>query len=269
MLKNQACVPFRLKHNTFKNKICYFIQYDLIDGGLVKNWCRFIRRIALFSLLPMFCFAQYFEDLDSIVLGVCGGKWFGGQSYHFKQMVLFDKSITTVLNTSTSHDTVNLIVTHIHGNNSDEFLIKHWPGPSGDPTYVFCRIENGDTLFFGQFGADKIIVPGNGFVYTERRSNEMFNKKRKYKLIDNGFVEIKQPFYSVDIQSKVVQDVVLYSDTSMVVPIVHLAKGQEVQVLLNSDDYYLIETPLGLTGWVRIEFNDDGSIIHDIFILAD
>lgn len=233
---------------------------------VVKHRCRILISLLIVCSLGV---AQSFEGLDSIVLGVYDGKWFGGQSVHIKQMILFDKSLSTIFEQSSSGDTINLIVTKIERNSTGKFAIKHWPGPSADPIYIFYRIEAKDTVFFGQFGADKVIVPGNGFVYTEHRSNEMFNKKRKYKLTDNGFIEVKQPFYSVGIESKVVQDIVLYSDTSMINPVASLVKGQNIFVLVNSGHYYLIRTPLGLTGWVHIKFNDDGTIIHDIFIFAD
>jgi len=45
--------------------------------------------------------------------------------------------------------------------------------------------------------------------------------------------------------------------------------NQEVMVLLNYSDLYLIKTPFGLTGWIRIKFNDDGTVISGIFLLGD
>lgn len=213
-------------------------------------------------------FAQYFDDLDSLVLSKIDGKWFGGQSFHLERKVLFDKSTTTVLHEPDSGDIVNLLVTHIERNSSDKFLIKYDPGPSADPGYIFDRVKNTDTLYFGEFGADIVIVPGNGFVYTKHRSNEMFNRIRKFKIVDNKFVEVKQPFFWVGIQSELVQDATLYSDTCRINPVAYLGKGQKVFVLVNSGDYYLVKTPLGLTGWIYIKFND-GGIIFDVFPLGD
>jgi hypothetical protein len=232
----------------------------------MKYSCRIL---ILLLIVSSFAVAQSLEDLDSIVLSVYDGKWFGGQSVYSKVMVLFDKSLTTVLEQSLSGDTINLIVTQIKRNGGDRFVVKHWPGPSADPMYIFYLIADSDTVYFGRFAADKVIIPGNGFVYTEHRSNEMFNVKKKFKIVDNKFVEVEQPFYEVGIKSKLTKNVTIYTDTTTIIPVADLFKGQEVHVLLNSGDYYLIKTPLGLTGWVYVKFNDDGRTIHDIFIFGD
>lgn len=232
----------------------------------MRYWCKIL---ILLLIVYSFVAVQSIEGLDSLVLWKRDGKWFGGQSFQLEQKVLFDATLTTVLNEPCSRDTINLIVTRIERDNSDKFLIKHWPGPSADPIYIFYRIENTDTVYIGRFGADKVVVPGNGYVYTEQRSNEMFSRRRKFRIADNEFIEVKQPFFWVGIQSKLAQDVTLYSDTCRTNPVANLVKGQDIFVLVNSGDYYLVRTPLGITGWVYIEHNDYSGIIFDIFPLGD
>jgi len=214
-------------------------------------------------------FAQHYECLDSLVLGRIKGKWgSNGPTYDLKRMVLFDKSITNIIHEQASGDTIDLFITRLEHKSPSQFLVRHWPGPSEDPIFIFYCIENTDTVYFGTFYADIVIIPGNGFVYTQSRTNNMFNIIRKYEIIDNTFAEVEQPYYWVGLQSKLLQDVTLYSDTCMINPVANLTKDQEVMVLLNYNDLYLIKTPFGLTGWIRIEFINCG-VITDIYRLGD
>jgi len=212
--------------------------------------------------------AQGFEGLDSIVVGELRGTWHNGQKYDLQRKVLFDSTITEVINVPVGNDIIDLIITQIDRENPDKFLVKHWPGPSDDPIWMFYRFENADTVLAGKLGADVVIIPGDGFVYTQGRTDREFNMHRKYRLVEEKLVEVKQPFYWVGIESQVARDVVLYSDTSMVDTVVQLYKGMEVTVLVNRGKFYLLKTSSGLTGWASIK-NDDGRTIPEIYFLGD
>ena len=59
--------------------------------------------------------------------------------------------------------------------------------------------------------AESLLVPGNGFVYAAGRANAMFDKRRKYRLKDGKLVEVVQPLYRVDVESKVKSPIELRS----------------------------------------------------------
>jgi len=128
-------------------------------------------------------------------------------------------------------------------------------GPSHDPHFgVELQNAAGEWTWVGSMGGESIIVPGNGFIYTQGRANEMFDKRRKYRLGANGELEeVPQPFYRVDLETKVLKPIELRSEPQGGEVTARLPKGSSVHVLINRGNDYLVSTPLGLTGWVYLE----------------
>ncbi len=147
-------------------------------------------------------------------------------------------------------------------------------GPSDDPGYSLeIRNANGAWVVAADYlSAETLIVPGNGFVYTAGRANAMFDKRRKYKLQGGKLVEIVQPLYRVDIESKVKKLIELRSEPGKGAGevIARIDKGATVHVLVNKDDSYLVSTPFGLSGWVYIgEVLPPDSPLTEIYFAGD
>lgn len=68
--------------------------------------------------------------------------------------------------------------------------------------------------------------------------------------------EDHQPFYFVGLKTKVKKLIVLYGDLSYEKPIAQLPKGSQVEVLINKENDYLLKSPFGLVGWLKINYGE-------------
>ena len=64
--------------------------------------------------------------------------------------------------------------------------------------------------------------------------------------------EIRQPFYYVGLESVVTEDIKIYADIEQTNVIANLPIGSTVTVLINKGECYLLKTPFGLVGWLKI-----------------
>lgn len=127
-------------------------------------------------------------------------------------------------------------------------------GPSEDPHYsIELQNKAGEWTWAGTISGETIVVPGNGFIYSQGRTNEMFDCRRKFRLTNNALEEVPQPFYRVDLKTVVKSEIELRSEPQGGEITARLGKGANIHVLINKDQDYLISTPLGLTGWFHLE----------------
>ena len=54
-------------------------------------------------------------------------------------------------------------------------------GPSADPEFIFYKDGEFNQAAFSISALD-IVIPGNGFIYSSGHTNNMFNKRRKFKV---------------------------------------------------------------------------------------
>lgn len=147
-------------------------------------------------------------------------------------------------------------------NISVEFL----PGYSADPSFNIKSKKSGKVL--GRFSGLELFIPGNGSIYVMGHSNNCFNQRKKFNYKGNKFVEVKQPFYHVGLQTKVKKDVIVFADKNQKDSVASLPKGYDVQVLLTDNaDNYLVVTTFGLTGWVKDACTND--LFDGVFFKGD
>ena len=165
-----------------------------------------------------------------------------------------------LVNETVSEDMVKVLVTKLDIRQPDEYLVMFDPGPSEDPAFGLFRIqgdsliplkdENGQEFWVG--GLD-MILPGYGSFYVTGHINNMFDMRRKF-IVDGGVVrEVRQPFYYVGLDSETTQAVKLYASTRLDEVVAYLPQGAKVSVLINQGDYYLVKTPFGLVGWIKVD----------------
>lgn len=202
--------------------------------------------ILLFNLFIAYqCIGQSFSDLDSLK-----------ESYF---TLRFDKKISTVLNQKKNHPeegywTQDVIATRLNKSIDETIIVEFDPGPSDDPGFVFYR-ENKTTKqreYINQVGGDELIITHNGFFYTLTSSNNMFLKRCKFQYDGKTITETPQAFYYVGLQTTTLKNFTLYSDTQCTKAVANIPKNYQIEVLVNVDDLYLLKTPFGLTGWVKI-----------------
>ena len=188
--------------------------------------------------------------------------------------VHFKPSECTVLNEIVPNEAqckeVNVLVTRLIPEIKDSFLIRYSEGPSVDPCFLIYRYDK-DTTKLLHYAIDglSLFIPGDGFLYFSGHSDNMFDTRRKYRVLKDTLIEVIQPFYFVGINSKALADITIYSDTDMLNQVAIVPKGSSVFVVVNRGDYYLIKTPFGLLGWIFIPNGGQHTILEGIYFAGD
>jgi hypothetical protein len=162
--------------------------------------------------------------------------------------------------TSAMADDPILIKSPITFDGDQKFIIAFSWGPSDDFSFDIYR-DDDEKTWAGWMNGHIMYVPGNGYVYAEGHVNNCFNHRKKYKFQNGEFVEAPQAFYYVGLKTYTTAPIKLYSDTTYTEIVATLVENQPVEVLIadfnddprsNDGHDYLIKTPFGLTGWLRV-----------------
>lgn len=99
-----------------------------------------------------------------------------------------------------------------------------------------------------------LLFNGRGALYVSTHPDTCSGGKitQKFQLIKDKLQQIQQPLlFWEDVATELTVDLTLYSiqDASST-SVAKLNKGAKVQVLTRDNSWYLIKSPLGLTGWV-------------------
>jgi hypothetical protein len=93
-------------------------------------------------------------------------------------------------------------------------------------------------------------------MYTSGLADQMFNTRKKFVLHNGTIEEVHQPFYYVGLKTKVKKAITIFDDPLYEKPIAQLPEGAQVEVLLNKENDYLVKTPFGLVGWLKINYGE-------------
>lgn len=160
-------------------------------------------------------------------------------------------------NNAVSPACTKLIVTKLNKNSSKKHFIT-WGAING-PSRGFAIFEaNEPYKMLGVIYSSKIIVPGNGFIYSIEREDHNFYVKKKYVIYNDSISEVKQPYYGVNIDSYALEPITIYEDESLTKSIAVIPKQGAIKVLLakESNEYeskYLVQSSFGLVGWTKIK----------------
>lgn len=149
-----------------------------------------------------------------------------------------------------------MLRTKLNKKSDKKYTVVFSMGLSADPHFTFFK---GETLI-GSMSGLQIFIPGNGNVYIQGHTNNMFNQKKKYVFNGKSFNELKQPFYYVGLETQTTQPINLYQSKQTETSIASLPENAKVEVLLNKGDYYLLRTSFGLAGWIKVENKRNNSI---------
>jgi len=151
------------------------------------------------------------------------------------------------------------------------YFIEYTPGPSCDPSFIFYNNILQSLNYGHELTALKLLIPGNGYFYAWGHIDNDYNQVRKYHIKNNKITEVKQPFYYVGLETKTNKNLILYDDTLLTNIVANLPSGSRLTVLINISSYYLIKTPLGLTGWIKLhpEAMWNGKTIEGLFFKGD
>lgn len=127
-------------------------------------------------------------------------------------------------------------------------LTEHFEFRNVKDSAVILRLSYSD----GFDGALLFNGQGSIYVYGPTRLCTQGRELRKYSITSGKLVEVRQPLvYWEGVNSSLSVDSTLLSTTDLKSePVAALSKGTKVQVLTKENDWFLVRTPLGLTGWV-------------------
>lgn len=192
--------------------------------------------------------------------------------------IAYNPRISTVLNKERTGEDLGIkiidaITTRINAADKTSYAIEYDEGMSVDPGFTIYKVGN-EPIEIGSFSATEIIIPGNGNIYLSGHTNNMFNTRRKFKLVGNKFIESKQPFYYVGLETQTNEAITLYASQEMKTSVAKLGKDSKITVLLNEGKNYLIKTSFGLVGWYRLEKEfpvglHHKSALHGIYFNGD
>ena len=172
--------------------------------------------------------------------------------------VFYNEKLTKILNkeiiiNKDNYNSTKVIETKIDYKSKEKHIIEYSEGFSVDPHFTIYKKNKNKLIELTSFSGTEIFIPGNGNIYISGHTNNMFNMKLKYKLVDSSFIEVKQPYYYVGVKSKIKENITLYASQKMKNEVAKLPKDSVVTVLLNDGKDYLLKSPFGLTGWYRIK----------------
>jgi hypothetical protein len=166
--------------------------------------------------------------------------------------------------------------------NGPEYYIELNDGPSGDPHFEYFIKSGNDYINVGSTPR-KVIIPGNGFIYSSGSTFESFTTYTKYKIDkDTGrIVEVKQPYVYIGLKTKANKNIDIVNNDGL--NVATIAKGSPIEVLLLNTVYYqdnknrgytktgiLIKTQYNIIGWNYDEIpsclgNDSKNFLIDDF----
>lgn len=142
--------------------------------------------------------------------------------------------------------------TRISTRNPVYYLFSFDMGPSEDPTFQIFEEQKGkEPMEIGSINANRVYIPGSGFLYSSGTTNSYFDKRRKWELKDRKLFELKQPFYAVAVSTETKEPITLWSDPKKAGRVAELPKGYSVEIVLSDDEEkrFLVRTGFGLVGW--------------------
>jgi hypothetical protein len=190
-----------------------------------------------------------------------------GIEVHFKAE-LQTKDVERSAKTDDSEETEFLLATYLDDKREQLYSIGFNPGPSDDPSFEIWPFGKRDQMV--SMSGLSLYLPGNGSVYVSGHTNNMFDMRRKFERVNGQWQETKQPFYFVGKESKTLKAITLYGELGLKTEVAKLPPGAAITVLINQDDYFLLKTPFGLTGWMKLEeYSQLAETLEGIYFAGD
>jgi hypothetical protein len=166
---------------------------------------------------------------------------------------------------------VKVMKTKVDRSDKEEYYVLFTAGPSADPRFMFYSEDNLDEPAFEIWGLH-LIVPGSGNLYVSGHANNMFNTRKKFRIVNGRLQEVKQPYYYVGLQTKTLKPITLFESTDYTFIVGNLPANYEIEVLLYDEtkSSFLVRTPFSLLGWINPGYiGQKPEIIDKLFYKGD
>ena len=138
-------------------------------------------------------------------------------------------------------------------------------GMSLDPHF---SIFSNDSLI-GVIEGVELSIPGNGTLYSNGHTNNLYNEFRAWKLTSNKLEEIKQPLQYVGLKTVALSDFAIHADTLQQSTVATIAKGDSIELLVQQNHFFLIRNSYNLVGWWKIDDPLKSKQVNNLFYLGD
>lgn len=151
----------------------------------------------------------------------------------------------------------NYLFDYFITNENSRFQIFFSQGASVDPHYVFVK----NNKVVGRYLGLDLKVKNDSLFYLNGHTNSWFNIHQKLVLENDSIVELKQPFYGVEIVTKTKKPISLYGDENHTIQLAYLPSNYPIEIVVakcedRSKCNFLIKSKLGLVGWYRPKFGE-------------
>lgn len=135
---------------------------------------------------------------------------------------------------------------------TDTLIIQYSEGESGDPQFIIYRVEGRTPRRLG-LGIDGLYLeaPGDGYFYVRGHTDSWFDMRRKFTVKAGDLHEVKQPFYYVGLETKTLDQIVIYGNQGCSEMTQWIPKGTPVTVILNDGYSFLLKVDHDVLGWWR------------------
>ncbi len=158
---------------------------------------------------------------------------------------------------------------------SDSINICFIEGASADPEFDIYT-QNGKLI--GAISCLNFYITETGLIYTCGHTNSMFDNRRKFRLLKDTIIEVKQPFRYVGLKGKTLKPIILYQNKTGNEIVAQLSSRSEIEILLceptenefDTERNFLVKTEFGLIGWLRTTTDDDqGTLLKEFYFAGD
>lgn len=155
----------------------------------------------------------------------------------------------------------------------DSLEICFIEGASADPEFEIYK-KNGKKI--GSITCLDFYITETGAIYTSGHTNSMFDKRRKFQILNDTILEVQQPFRYIGLKGRTLKPITLYQDKIGKGIVAQLPAKYEIEILLSestgkdfdTEQNYLVKTEFGLIGWLRISDDDVSEPILKEFYYA-
>ena len=174
---------------------------------------------------------------------------------------LLDKKNRFFCHKDSDYEARTLVGKYKNKKMSDSLEICFIEGASADPEFEIYK-KNGKQI--GAIACLNFYITDAGTIYTSGHTNSMFDKRRKFQILNDTILEVQQPFRYVGIKGQTLKPITLYQSKSGNEIVAQLPAKYEIEILLSEstgNDFdternYLVKTEFGLIGWLRITDDD-------------
>jgi hypothetical protein len=201
------------------------------------------------------------------------------KTYNKYGKLRYDHTISEIIDKkeeSAYEDIYVLLKTKIDRHTKAVYLIKFDYGPSEDPSFtIFLIDDTGSEQLIGNIPAEELVIPGNGYVYSAGKANQLYDKRQKFRVNEKGISEIKQAAYYIGLKTQTNKPITLWADKNKSERTAVLPANYDIEVLIEQENWFLIRTAFGLSGWLdgkeinTYDMSGENLTIKGLFYMGD